>query len=709
MALNMDNFIQRFLDEARDHLVQLGEGIATLEQGQPSPEQVNQLFRSAHTIKGSARMLRLEPLTQTAHALEDLLGALREQSLELDTHRHCPLLYQALDSLSTLLDQLETHRDPRALPAADDQLCTALSSAAQGTLADATPASHPPAPAEVPDAHEGTAEPEARLSTSANVRIPLERLDAMINLMGELVSSHARMRQLVQDSRQIGAQLDDATIRDQLHEFEPFSRNLREAVQSQETLMTELHDRALQLRMLPLATLFDSAGHSVRSIARSLGKEVDCRVRGAQIELDRQMIDQLADPLIHLLRNALDHGIESPDERAQAGKPRRGRIELRAWQDGGWVLIEIADDGRGMDPRRIRNRALHRGLMSAEQLDALSERELRELVFEPGFSTSELITDFSGRGVGMDVVRTAIVDQLQGQIQLHSQTGQGTRCELRLPLSLALMRVLIIETAGHQLGVTAQYVSELVRLPAGEIQRFAERDVVRVRNEFVPVLDLAELIELPRQAAARGATGDRLLLIAQARGEKLALIVDDLLDERDMVIKQLPEHLRQRPLIAGMVTRGHNQLVSLLQIPQILTLARSSRQPGTQAQARTGRHRILVVDDSRNTREIERDILEAWGYTVSLAENGQQGLERALQEDFDAVLTDVEMPFMDGFALTARLRQEPAYRERPILIITSREKETDRRRGIEVGADAYIVKGSFEQNNLLDTLRVLLG
>lgn len=478
--------------------------------------------------------------------------------------------------------------------------------------------------------------------------------------------------------------------------------------------MQELHDKALQMRMLPLGIVFEPAARLVRDLARSLDKQVECRIQGSEIELDRQMIDQLADPVIHLLRNALDHGVEMPEIRQQRGKNPQGRLELTARQDGGWVVLEVSDDGAGISLEAIRDKALKKQLVTQEQLDEMSDQDVMDMIFLPGFSTSSLITELSGRGVGMDVVKRSVVDGLQGVISMHSRAGEGTRFTLRLPLSLAMMRVLLVKVAGQPLGFTAQYVSELVSVAQTDLIKVADRNAVIIRNEFVPVVHLEQLIQLPqspRLVSDRGVRRDLLLLIIRVHHEKLALVVDELLDERDLVIKQLPRHLRDKTLISGMVTTGHNELVSLLHAPCLMDLARKARDVVTdrsKVQQHQQRLRVLVVDDSLNTREIERDVLEARGYHVTLAEHGQDGLDKALAEDFDAVLTDVEMPVMDGFTLTTRLRQEERYRNRPIIIITSREKESDRRRGIEVGADAYIVKGSFDQNSLVDTLRVLL-
>lgn len=720
MAFDIKKFIGRFVNEAKDHLGQMNTGLTALEQGAASVEQIHALFRSAHTLKGSSRMLKLEPITQLAHSLEDVLSALREQQIAVSP-AVMDALYQGVDGLSDQVEQLVQVGEVAPLSAAGQQLCQHLSALAQGqtvTVAVA-PTVEPLAVSAVLATVQAQPHPQVEtaaplLTASDTVRVKLTKLDELIKLMGELNASHTGMHELVGRARRLEQQSHAQVGAELMQGLRQFTRDIRDLVVSQDSLMQELHDKALQMRMLPLSIVLDTAAHFVRDMARSLGKQVDCRIYGSEIELDRQMIDQLADPIIHLLRNALDHGIETPAQRAQAGKSPQGLLHIRARQDSGWVVLDICDDGAGLAIAAIRDKVLKKGLVSQAELQDMNDQQVADLIFMPGFSTSAIITDVSGRGVGLDVVKRSIVDQLQGIVSIDTVAGEGTCFTLRLPLSLAMMRVLLIRSGAQVLGFTAQYVTELLSVEPSALIRVADRNAVIIRNEFVPVVNLAQLLDLPQETRfkrpAQQDTATVLLLVVRVHTEKLALQVDELLDERDMVIQQLPEHLRDTPLISGMVVRGQRELISLLHVPYVLDLARKSRQAvsNTALQAEQSvKKRILVVDDSLNTREIERDVLEAWGYHVTLAEHGAEGLQKALAEDFDAVLTDVEMPVMDGFTLTARLREHEQYRDKPI-IITSREKDSDRRRGIEVGADAYIVKGHFDQNSLVDTLKVLL-
>ncbi|GAB0057168.1 Sensor histidine kinase RcsC [Candidatus Magnetaquicoccaceae bacterium FCR-1] len=755
MALDLKKFITRFVEEARDHIRQLGEGVASLESGDAGV--VHAMFRSAHTIKGSARMLKLDPITETAHRVEDFFASLREGRVRFQAESgEC--LRQALDALSAQVDILaETPDGARLAPSDPGLLATLIRLAAEespsvapesvpaqtnpepvvstgvpersdspappGSDVRSTPLPPPPSPVVTPDRApskpEGPRE-EPRLKNVETVRVRLEKLDELIKLMGELLSSHARMRQRLVEiatlDRQLATSGLDGSVTVPLHLF---AGRLREDVLDQESLMTELHDKTLMMRMLPLAVIFEPAQRLARDLARSVGKQAMCQTRGAEIELDRRIIDKLSDPLIHVIRNAIDHGLETPDIRLAAGKPAQGRLTLSARQESGQVVIEIQDDGAGISLERIRAKALRMGLVNEERVAALTERETLDLIFLPGFSTTTFVTDLSGRGVGMDVVRQTVLEELRGAIEIDTVAEVGTTLRLRVPFSLAMMRVLLVEVNGAHYGFTARHVGAIRRLSRSAVFSLGDRDMVILGNEFVPLLRLSELLDAPG-AVSSGSTPrthaeepfGMLVVVLAIRDEKLALEVDDLVDEHDMVIHPMPELLRMAPLVSGLVVTGENALVSVLHAPGLLERARRLRggHVATIPERREpGHDRVLVVDDSLNTREIEKDMLEACGFRVTLAEDGLDGLRHALAEEFDAVLTDVEMPGMDGFSLTERLRREDRYRDKPIIILTSRDREEDKQRGMRAGADAYIVKGDFSQGNLVDTLRTLLG
>lgn len=730
MALDIKKFIHRFIDEAREQLRLLETGLEQLRHGEANAELVNSLFRAAHTLKGSSRMLKLLPISDTAHSLEDVLSALREQKISLNDAT-LDLMLEAVDALSNLTAHLTSNPDPAALPEKSAALCQRLAAAANANadtgvetdaeletastdIASITEAPPPAAPATTASSTNPRAS-EPTLRSADSVRLKLDNLEQLIKLMSEVTISQAGLRELLQDARTLFQLWEASSLKDAQHSplftaYQQLYQGLRDVIGSQESLVQNLHEQSLGLRMLPLTQILEPARKLVREMGRELGKTVELHVIGEDIELDRQLIEQLVEPVQHLLRNALDHGLESNEQRQTAGKNPRGLIQISARQDGGWVSLDISDDGAGLDVEKIRNKALRQHLFSDEELARKSQAELTNLIFLPGFSTSTMITELSGRGVGLDVVKRSVED-LQGMVEVNSQPGQGTTFSLRLPLSLAMLRILIVDVDGHLLAFTARHVVEMIYIDSQSLLDIAERQVFVLRNEFVPVFEPSRLIQLPaRRTGIQPDPGrQQLMLVLQVQHEKIALRIDRMVDERDLVIKPMPVHLARQPLVAGIVNHGYRQLVSLLHAPQLFELAQRSRGKTADSSPPGIRQHILVVDDSLNTREIEKDLLEAWGYQVTLAEDGQDGLIKARAGEFDAVLTDVEMPVMDGFTLTSHLRQDERYQHTPIIIITSREKDSDRRRGIEVGADAYIVKGSFDQNSLIDTLRVLLG
>lgn len=422
------------------------------------------------------------------------------------------------------------------LSAAGQQLCQHLSALAQGQTAIAADATqNPPATVQPLSA---VVSPSAAveldiaapvLTISDTVRVKLIKLDELIKLMGELNASHTGMHELVGRARRLEQQSQAQVGAELMQGLRQFTRDIRDLVVSQDSLMQELHDKALQMRMLPLSIVLDTAAHFVRDMARSLGKQVDCRIYGSEIELDRQMIDQLADPIIHLLRNALDHGIETPAQRTQAGKSPQGLLHIRARQDSGWVVLDIRDDGAGLPLAAIRDKVLKKGLVSQAELQDMNDQQVADLIFMPGFSTSAIITDVSGRGVGLDVVKRSIVDQLQGIVSIDTVAGEGTCFTLRLPLSLAMMRVLLIRSGAQVLGFTAQYVTELLSVEPSALIHVADRNAVIIRNEFVPVVNLAQLLDLPQETRfkrpAQHDTATILLLVVRVHTEKLALQV----------------------------------------------------------------------------------------------------------------------------------------------------------------------------------------
>lgn len=732
MAFDIKKFVARFAEEAREHIAGLNRGLVELEKNPEDEETLNAVFRAAHTIKGSARMLKLAAVTELAHHLEDALGALREKRIT-PNRELASLLFRGVDALSVRIDVVSLGGEP---PPADAALCEALAYAAAGGLSGGSlsGAGEPVIPPVAPDC--GTVPPEepaglspqepaqAKAAPAAeSIRVQAEKLDDLIRLMGEVVSSQNKLKQRIADigalEREAAKNLELCTRGAEGEGLLESSRSLQLGLKQllsltrqdkllQDVLTAEFQEKALMLRMVPLSTVFDPLHRLVRDISDSLGKDVDFEVLGGGIELDKKMSEKLSDPLVHMLRNALDHGVEEPQVRLQSGKPARGKIRLSAAHDAGCVVIELSDDGSGISLAKIREKARQKKLFDAATLDAMQEPALLDLIFMPGFSTSGLITDISGRGVGMDVVKKNIVEGLRGTVKVETREGHGSVFSVRIPLTLAIMRTLLVSCRGMIFGITTHYVTEIIRVPEQELISVVSRRALRLREEFIPVVGLGEVLNFSAEDHTPG--GMLLMLIVQFGTEKIGFVVDALYDEEDLVVKPLPVHMKGVRLVSGVTISGRNEIISILNVPEVMAAARRTGEPRISPEpAAGGEIRILVVDDSVNTREIERNILESYGYQVTLAGDGQEALDRAAQSSFDLVITDVEMPRLDGFSLTERLRADQAYRDVPIIIVTSREKEEDKKRGISVGADAYIVKGAFDQSNLVSTVQNLIG
>lgn len=739
MAFDQSKFLLRFVEEAREHCSRISEGLLDLESSSGDDEFLNGLFRSAHTIKGSSRMMKLMGVTELANQMEEVLDAVRGKKIPLN-HGLADLLFKGVDALLVMLEQIAAGQKSPDAPAA---LCEELAQAATTPLATegppATVPNNPPCstmetlpPIEIVDEEAVAANPGQKKGQIDYLRINAVKLDDLIRLMGEIVSEHGRFRKevwrlreiersLVRHHTQVAACLDKVTAVAGSHDelkavgealrttLQQSVRAIQSAAMMQDHLISDLQATSLKMRMLPLSTVFDPLRRTVRDLSHEVDKPINFVVEGGETELDRKIIDRIGDSLLHLIRNALDHGMESTAERIAAGKPAQGTIMLSAFYDSGCVTIALSDDGRGIAVDRIREKALAKRLFDAETLTGMSRSEIINLIFLPGFSTSPIITDLSGRGVGMDVVKKNIVDELKGMISVESKEGVGSTFLLRLPLNLAVFPLFQVGIAGKVFTLPATSIVEMLTARPDAIIKIVNKRALRLREQLIPIEDLSTILGLPRTAAS-GAK-EVLIVIIRDGEEKLGMIVDEVIGREEMVVKSLPEHLQNLRLVSGVTIGERNSILTLLHVPELLKRAREIAEPERRSLEvkEVDVASILVVDDSYNTREIEKSILEAHGYLVDTAVDGEEGFEKTRIKQYDLVITDVEMPRLDGFSLTERLRADKGYHAVPIVIVTSREKDEDKKRGIRVGANAYIVKAAFDQSNLIETVRSLIG
>jgi chemotaxis protein histidine kinase CheA len=474
--------------------------------------------------------------------------------------------------------------------------------------------------------------------------------------------------------------------------------------------LDELQDQALHVRMLPVATIFALYPRVVRDAASACGKSVKLKIAGEKTELDKRILEEIADPLMHIIRNCVDHGIEFACDRTAAGKPEQGLISLTAAQRGDRVEIVVEDDGAGLDPARIKAAAVRHELISGD--DALSDEEAVELIFHPGLSTAAAVTAISGRGVGLDVVKNNI-EKLEGTVTVDSVCGAGTRFVVSLPVTLAVIPGLVVGSGETKFVIPMAAVQELVAVAQSDVQSLGSQRGFMMRGSAVPLVDLTEFLGGNITGAVNGKV--RAVVVGAERF-RLGLQVEQLIGEQEIVIKPLGSYLPRLPLIAGATILGNGEVVLVLNVNELVREAKHGirrRQVAPQrspaaAGSRT-RRSVLVVDDSLVVRELQRNILEAAGYEVEMAVDGNDALSHLSRRPVDCVVTDVEMPGMDGFRLTSAIRQTGEICDIPVVMVSSRGSEDDKLKGVEAGANAYVVKGSFDQQGLLDTIERLVA
>jgi chemotaxis protein histidine kinase CheA len=496
-----------------------------------------------------------------------------------------------------------------------------------------------------------------------------------------------------------------------------------------ETTSDELRRYMLGIRMLPLSTLFNRFNRLVRDLEKELGKKVKLAINGGNVEIDKRILEEIADPLIHLVRNAIDHGIETPEQRRATGKTPEGSVTISASQRGNHVHIGIADDGRGLDPENLLQTALNKGFIKPEDSRQISDDVLYDMIFRSGFTTRQTANEHSGRGVGLDVVYQNI-KRLSGRVLVHSQKGLGATFTMEIPLTLATIDALLVRISGQLFAIPSTLVETTLRLPRQEIITVEGRPAIRVRDQVVPLVNLSQVLSLT--PTSRQLVGEIdadymqgvLVSIASGGGANqevnmerfIYFEVDELVDEREVVVKGLGKFLEKVPNIAGATVLGADGLALILDVFGLVQTVRTGSATPYMAQSGASNilttirpNRILVVDDSLATRELERSILETAGYEVETARDGIEALHLCQQQEFDLVLTDIEMPNMDGFKLSLAISENEKLRHIPVIVVSSRDSEQDKRRGLQSGAKAYIVKGQFEQNKLLETISRLIA
>ena len=699
-----NKYVEIFAREAEEHLQGVRQGLLAMEKAGPEEAQLHELLRRAHTLKGSAKMVDLLEISTVAHHMEDLLKEIQEGGREL-TPAVIDVLLVATDAIEALLAQAS------AGGAVSVNVAPIIEALQGGALPE-----HKAAP---------VAAPAPVAERRRSVRASVERLDQLSNMMGEILLSRQalaeRQRQLLGLLPKMDAfieRLNRAENSQQMKELRGTLQRICSGL-AQDTIMLgyqaeEIYQRTMELRLLPLASITDDFERTLRDLARSLGKELDFVCEGKEVELDRTVLDLIKPMLLHVLNNAVDHGIEMPEARVQAGKASYGTIHLKAQYEGSFVQIVVRDDGQGIDPARVRSAAVKRGLLSADEAARVSDEAALYLVLQPGFSTREFITDVSGRGVGLDVVKSNL-DEVKGNLTIASKVGFGTELRLRVPSSLAMFTGLLVEAASETYVIPQQYIHEVLRLAPEEVRIELGREVIRLRERTIPLVNLATLLTgESHKDDDELATGRVTVVVLSYREQLLGCLVDRTLGLQDVVVKSLGSQLKSLSYVSGATLLGAGTPALIVAVADLYEVRNASegtrlREAHAARQARARRGKVLVVDDSITTRTMEKNILETHGYEVTIAITGFDALEKLAQDRFDLMVSDVEMPGMTGFELTKKVREIEETRSMPVIIVTSLASAEHRRAGMEAGAQAYIVKGTFDQGTLLDTVEALIG
>ena len=764
MADDLSGFsmLELFRLEAESQTAVLSAGVLAIEELERSPETVESMMRAAHSLKGAARIVGLDPAVRVAHALEDVFVAAGKGTFRVKPE-HADRILAGIDFLSAIAKSDDALAPVSEWPIRAERLVDELGTmvADRATVQTPTPPSGPaetppdmpggtssaasaPAPATgVKPAEPPPAAPRPAEQADRVVRVSADSLTRLVGLAGESLVETRQLRPFVDSLLQLRASevdicdaiaaLDEklkagdiavpgtitamlTTIRERsdaglasltrhVEDFESFARR-------NEDLSNRLHHEVIVSRMRPLADGIRGFPRLVRDVARTLGKQVKFEVRGEQTGVDRDILDKLEAPLSHLIRNSLDHGIELPADREAAGKPPTGTIRLEARHRAGMLQITLTDDGRGIDVEHLRAKAVARGLVARQVADQLTELELLEFLFLPGFSTKDQVTEISGRGVGLDVVQS-MVKNVGGSVRVATQTGRQTMFTLQLPITMSVIRALLVQIGGEPYAFPLTRIDQILFCPAASIRTVEGRQYFDRDGVSIGLVMAAQILETTGQPPA----DPMPVVVISDRGQQFGMIVESFLGERDLEVRPLDPRLGKVPDVnsASLLENGDPVLIVDVEdlvrsIDNVLMGRRLSRvEFERMAEQARQRKRILVVDDSITVRELERQLLQARGFTVDVAVDGMDGWNAIRGTHYDLVVTDVDMPRMDGIGLVSLIKSDPARRETPVVIVSYKDREEDRLRGLDAGANRYLTKSSFHDETFVDTIIDLIG
>ncbi len=744
--------LSTFRIEADEHLKNITSGLIELEKDlepQVKVEIIETVFREAHSLKGAARAVNLTDIETICQSIESVFSAMKRQKIHPG-----PFMFDTLHQAVDILNELNLSF-PEEVRADKDKISEIIEKIAKvemgqtGVLNGGLP--EPPAIQ--------TDEPVRRqkLLPSDTIRISVEKMDTLLRQSEEMLSLKLMTDQYLEDihdlihmfgiwqkqwskiypticafrrlqerdDKQGKKRRKDDKQNYKVFEFGDLTHDNMKALESKlielrktgdrhryttELMVDNLLEEMKKILMLPFSTLFEAFPKFVRDLSRDQGKDIEMVISGEEIEIDRRILEEMRVVFIHLLRNAIDHGIEKPEVRLQHKKSPRGKIIIMVTSmEGNKVDILLSDDGKGMDMQALKDAAIKRGIISSEDAAELTDQDMPAIVFQSGVSTSPIITDISGRGLGLAIVREKI-EKLGGQIVLETHQHTGTSFRMTLPLTLITFRGLLVTVAEREFIVPTTNVERVVRVKRDEIKTVENRDTLSLNGVTIPLLRLADILELT------GKNGDlpmMTVLVLESQGKRIGFIVNEVLNEQEILIKPLSQPLSRVRNIAGATILGSGKIAPVLNVSDLMKSAAKAAVYGpklssTEAKGEVIRKSVLVVEDSITSRMLLKNILETAGYLVVTAVDGVDAMTQLKTDKFDMVVSDVDMPRMNGFNLTEKIRGDKKLAELPVVLVTALESREDKERGIDVGANAYIVKSSFDQSNLLEVIRRLI-
>ena len=744
---DMQEILEDFLVEAFELVEQIDHDLVELESNPEDLELLNRIFRVAHTVKGSSSFLNFDVLTKLTHHMEDVLNKARHGELKI-TPDIMDVVLESIDRMKTLLNSIRDNGNDSAIGMDIGPICARLTAISEGDVSAVASVSEEPKvePKEevVPAAPEPSVEPDVdvnQLSDSEveaeierllkvrkaedqarraqkkksatpttpkpatetggekkvpasggggggmdqTIRVEVKRLDHLMNLIGELVLGKNRLLKIYDDV-------------EERYEGEKFLEELNQVVSQLSIITTDVQLAVMKTRMQPIAKVFNKFPRVVRDLSRELGKQIELEITGEETELDKSIVEEIGDPIMHMIRNSCDHGVEDPATRKANGKPERGVVQLKAYNEGNHIVVEITDDGKGLDAAGLKMKALEKNLITEKEAEQMTDKEAFALIFKPGFSTAAKVTNVSGRGVGMDVVKTNI-EKLNGVIEIDSEVGKGSTFKLKIPLTLAIIQSLLVGTQEEFYAIPLASVLETVRVPIDNIYTIEGKNVLRLREEVLSLVRLSDVFGVKQVLESGDQTYVVIIGVAES---KLGIIVDTLVGQEEIVIKSMGDYLQNIQGIAGATIRGDGRVTLIIDVGAMMDMAKeikvdikaqlesSVKKPKEQPSD----YKVLIVDDSKMDRTLMQKALEPLGISLLEATNGVEALNivKSGEHEIDAMLIDIEMPRMDGYTLAGEIRKYSKYRNLPLIAVTSRTSKTDRLRGVEVGMTEYITK-----------------